>query len=262
MEKPSHLYKYAPVSIRTLENLQSNTVYFGSPKQFNDPYDCALTPVMSDLTISDTRIIMNSYGITIHDDEHEDFRNRLSNAAKKVVQKSNNEFLGNRGVSCFSETNDNLLMWAHYASNCTGICLEFSTSSELFAIGHKVEYCRSMPEIETASLLTGQNHTQIMKLFCSKSEHWSYEKEWRIIHKEAGTRFHYHSNDLTGVYFGPDVSEEILNIICLILQGNNETVRFWKGARSSTEFKVEFVEFKYISHVQAISQGLKPPVTA
>ncbi len=207
------------------------------------------------------RQVLNSYGITSHDEQHEDYQDRLTNVAKTVVKNSIEEFLANRGVSCFSETNDNLLMWAHYASNYTGICLEFSASSALFELGHKVEYCRSIPEIETVSLLTEENFSQVMKLFCSKSEHWSYEKEWRIIHEEAGTRFHYHSDDLTGVYFGPNISEEILNIICLILQGNNDVVKFWKGKRSDTEFKVEFTEFNYVSHIQAVRQGLKPPAT-
>lgn len=35
-------------------------------------------------------------------------------------------------VSCFSETNNNFLMWSHYASKHTGICLEFTIENKSF----------------------------------------------------------------------------------------------------------------------------------
>lgn len=48
--------------------------------------------------------------------------NELCNRIEKVTDK----FLKNSYATCFSETNTNFLMWSHYASNHTGICLEFS----------------------------------------------------------------------------------------------------------------------------------------
>ena len=80
---------------------------------------------------------------------------------------------------------------------------------------------------------------------------WSYEREWRVLHAEAGTAFHYPAACLTGIYFGPEISFEALEIICLILQGQNPDFRFWKGRRSETEFKVEFDEFTYTPPLKA-----------
>lgn len=31
------------------------------------------------------------------------------------------------GIACFSESHENMLMWAHYAGNFSGICIEYST---------------------------------------------------------------------------------------------------------------------------------------
>jgi len=49
---------------------------------------------------------------------YQQLKNKLSDLA--------NKFLKNSHVTCFSETNDNLLMWSHYASKHMGICMEFS----------------------------------------------------------------------------------------------------------------------------------------
>lgn len=60
----------------------------------------------------------------------ESFRNELNRITSK--------FLENSYVSCFSENNNNFLMWSHYASKHSGICLEFSLEySGLFPYVHR-----------------------------------------------------------------------------------------------------------------------------
>tara|TARA_R110001592_G_C12706756_1_gene707370 strand:- start:236 stop:505 length:270 start_codon:yes stop_codon:yes gene_type:complete len=85
---------------------------------------------------------------------------------------------------------------------------------------------------------------------------WSYEKEWRCIHHVAGTRWTYEANALTGVYFGPEIDPEALEIICLVLQGQNENVKFWKGERSAETFSVEFKKVEYTSYLDAKRRGI------
>lgn len=40
------------------------------------------------------------------------------------------QFLNNSSVACFSEKNDNFLMWSHYAGGHTGVCLEFEVDAD------------------------------------------------------------------------------------------------------------------------------------
>ena len=40
LKKPRSVYKYEPMSIQALANLKSETIYFNSPLNFNDPFDC------------------------------------------------------------------------------------------------------------------------------------------------------------------------------------------------------------------------------
>ena len=58
---PSFIYKYYNVSVLSLLNLKSQIFYFGSPKNFNDPYDCSLTPDFRELTDEQVEDIRNMY---------------------------------------------------------------------------------------------------------------------------------------------------------------------------------------------------------
>ena len=49
---------------------------------------------------------------------------------KLEIERIVNKFLNNSYVTCFSETNDDFLMWSHYASKHSGICLEFNLDNE------------------------------------------------------------------------------------------------------------------------------------
>jgi hypothetical protein len=70
------------------------------------------------------------------------------------------------------------------------------------------------------------------------------------------TQYIYPTESLTGVYFGPDIERRSLEIACLILRGQNESVKFWQGTRSTSEFKVLFKEFGYTTHAEAKRMGL------
>jgi hypothetical protein len=47
-------------------------------------------------------------------------------AFKKELERLSRKFLENSYATCFSETNNDFLMWAHYSSKHAGICLEFT----------------------------------------------------------------------------------------------------------------------------------------
>jgi hypothetical protein len=147
-------------------------------------------------------------------------------------------------------------MWSHYGGHYKGFCLEFDPSYEPFQKAKPVKYVPALPKIGISTALLDDEFSPIAELFCTKSLAWAYEKEWRAIHHIAGTQFIYPTEALTGVFFGPDIDAQALEIICLILAGQNEGVRFWRGARSSTEFRVVFEQFSYTSHLEAKRRGL------
>jgi hypothetical protein len=259
--KPKKLYKYEAFTEQSLQNLKAQVIYFGSPKNFNDPYDCALVPTIKSPSDSEVESIRASYlnqplskkqASEFLKPSIEEFRGMLLRANERAIKTAQEDFV-RRGISCFSELNNELLMWSHYGGKYKGFCLEFDTSHQPFGKALKVKYSTEMPHIDPTTLLLIDDFDSVMDLFSTKSMSWSYEKEWRVMHEEAGMAYHYPTECLTGIYFGPEISSEALEIICLVLQGQNPHVRFWKGRRSQTEFKVEFEEFAYTPFLKANS---------
>lgn len=118
-------------------------------------------------------------------------------------------------VSCFSETNDSILMWSHYAKNHEGICIEYNLkelglnnpitryifpvyySNKVFDIGSYItdgdkefdnviqgfnqNIDKNMNNSKVNSKLKFNNMVLYLTAL-NKSRDWSYEKEWRYVH--------------------------------------------------------------------------------
>lgn len=263
---PEKLYKYEAFNTTSLTNLKKQIVYFGSPMGFNDPYDCSLTPQIDSPDSNGIESIRQAYLSTRQPSSElrnkfesmaaEDFKQLLHRSAHAVLKNLTDDILQNKGVTCFSEKNDDLLMWSHYGGRYKGFCLEFSTQAKLFERANKVRYVKAPPRINLVELVPDPVIDPIQVFFCSKSNAWNYESEWRCFHQQAGTEYGYPAEALTGIYFGPDIDQQSIEIVCLILKGQNQKIRYWRGKRSTSEFRVLFEEFTYTSFLEAQAKGL------
>lgn len=131
-------------------------------------------------------------------------------------------------IACFSEQWENLLMWAHYTNGHNGICLEFDVDQSVMfnsRIGlEKVWYSDERPQISTAEFLRYQGmglapdapdffdrdslYGMTTKICRTKSNHWSYEKEWRLESSpnENAGYFHIPALKVTSILVGEKVS--------------------------------------------------------
>ncbi|MDT0618312.1 DUF2971 domain-containing protein [Salinisphaera sp. P385] len=257
---PEKLYKYYSISDRSLKAVKDQAIYFSPPNKFNDPFDSA---VMAPIAEPSPQEKLELHTRLKHERSSEDpFPDDLHLltpedawiCVKKVVEDVRDDFrsrfLNLRGVACFSEVNDSILMWSHYARAHTGFCLEFNTSGDLFSKARRVEYKNSFPELSVNELLLKQNAEHLIDLSCTKHESWAYEREWRLIHRDGGTVYNYSAEELTGVYFGSNIDSSFLEIICLILRGQNEHIKFYYGGMDSSSFSVNFREVGYCSHLE------------
>jgi Protein of unknown function (DUF2971) len=268
MSKPKVIYKYQSFNSESLRNLKAQSLYFSSPLKFNDPYDCAISASIKELSDNEINTLRQAYvkkeGVPKHVKEqflsasNQNLRLLIIKITEEVITNHRDDFLKNRGVTCFSEKNDDLLMWSHYGGKYKGFCLAFSTEFEPFNNKmRKVEYRTNMPEIDIASVLLQNDYDPFVQLSCIKSKSWSYEREWRCLHKVAGTLFTYEPQALKAVYFGPDIEFESLEIICLILKGQNDNVELWQSTRSIDKFEVNFEKFDYTTYLEAKKLGLR-----
>jgi len=266
MAIPKTLYRYEGINAYSLKNLKAQSLYMASPLGFNDPYDCALSIGINEISDEGLGRLKSHYANRegLGSAEKQEFLS-LSNSemkaafigtVKSAIETDKQSFLERRGVSCFSEKNDDLLMWAHYADCYRGFCLEFDTQSTLFNKAIQVTYVPRIPVTDIVSWVIKRDVDHLNLLYGTKSINWQHEKEWRVIHKEVGTSYGYPAEALKAIYFGPKIDVQILEIICLIIQGQNDKVEFWRGKLSKTEFKVEFEKFRYAPYLMAKKAGL------
>jgi hypothetical protein len=265
---PQRVYKYEPFSVLSLQNLKQQAIYFGSPMRFNDPYDCALSPRVKEPNDDEIEKIRSSfrskpdldskYRETLVTSSTTALRDMMLRIGQKLLDTEISKFLSDRGVSCFSEINNSLLMWSHYSGHFKGFCLEFRTDLDLFQKLRKVRYTDQMPEVDIVPMLCDDDFEQVLDLYCTKALDWQYEQEWRVIHSQGGTSYTYPTDALTGIYMGPEMDFSAFEIIALILAGQSSHVQLWQGHRSKSEFAVEFEPVTYTSHLEAKRLGLLP----
>jgi Protein of unknown function (DUF2971) len=125
------------------------------------------------------------------------------------------------GIACFTETNKDVLMWAHYAGNFSGICLSYSTEDLIAGLpSHaclvKLSYIDEPPLILT-------NHARnagdaALRILSQKKFNWAYEREWRVLAGLGRTELGL-ENPLRAIYFGSQVDSQHRHKILLRIQG-------------------------------------------
>lgn len=180
--RPHYVYKFQKLDEYTIRNMRNNSLYFNSPISYNDPFDCSLDIDIDLLRSEMQQVIINSIDSSKNSEQLSNMQ-KLLNDESHMNRITSNAFYSNflyiNSICCFSLEKKNILMWAHYADNHKGICLEFDTKEDpsLFSQGDYVRYVSEYPK------LTLENNNQdfiARSLLFTKSDHWSYEKEYRI----------------------------------------------------------------------------------
>ena len=118
------------------------------------------------------------------------------------------------GILSLSERRDDILMWSHYANGHRGLCLGFAASDNdpFFARALPVVYSAAQPVFDPRD----DDFRASEKVVLTKSEHWSYEREWRITETRGKGPYVFPAEALTTVIFG-----------CRATEADKKKVRNW-----------------------------------
>jgi hypothetical protein len=92
----------------------------------------------------------------------------VTQCSEDLIQKIDTD----HRVCCLTPSDENLLMWSHYAENHTGICLRFDTHVEPFLGAFEVSYRNVLP----VSTLPDCGTDVAVNALLVKSDVWAYEK--------------------------------------------------------------------------------------
>jgi len=92
--------------------------------------------------------------------------------------------------------------------------------------------------------LLDDDESAFWAMILTKFDCWSYEKEWRTIHKEADTAYGYDKAVLRSVHFGVDMPESQRIVIGKLLDGSG--TQLFEMKRDPIKFAVvpQSISFK------------------
>lgn len=137
----NHLFKYSPFNINTVDSLTNKYFYLASKSQLNDPIEMST----------------------------------------KTSISSNLNIGDNYRICCFSNNDNSMLMWSHYAQEHQGIMVEYWFGGDLpNGVGiDKVIYS------DEAKRKKEENKYLFNQYLLTKNKEWSYEDEVRLFTNQS-----------------------------------------------------------------------------
>lgn len=201
------------------------------------------------------------------------FTDNLENSDTKTYQRFKRKYY----ISCFSEDNNSILMWSHYANYHKGFCVEYNFkelgiknyltrcifpvfyTNTVFDLGKY--YPRSDKGFEDvlSNFMNGININEIrdgltfperntktnnMALFYAslhKYNGWDYEKEWRYVfpYKRSDKQIYINVPKPTAIYLGSEISKESPENKEAILEiGRKRNINVYQMQMESSEFRL------------------------
>lgn len=183
--KPPNLFRYRALGGKAdqeLDALLGGYIYCPAFSSMNDPMEGA-------------------YGLSARF-----LANPTSEKSKSRVQAA----LAKMGIASLSEVNDHEPMWAHYADQFRGFCVQYNMSRLLKGLDSSVAITRMMYS-EKEPVLLRDNSTSIDRArlcLSSKTVRWASEREWRIFLPEQGPASYGTEKAITKIFLGSRVSED------------------------------------------------------
>lgn len=233
------LFKYSPIGKNQLSALSQKKMWYSKPAAFNDPFDTRFS-VKGEKYVyiqeTDTQKLQYAFD---EDMSSATVKKKVSIDGYLDTFRKGIEELG---ILSLANSNENLLMWSHYAEDHKGMCLEFQRRPDS-ALGdsescNPVNYIDNHPTLKTKSLVDKIDAlASKRRILYSKSKHWMYEQEWRHI-VEDGNKLHTWPAPLKAIFFGCKVDESDIILVKNVIA--DHSVLYFKGHQYSDKFGIYF----------------------
>lgn len=259
---PTRLYKYYSCNGENEQRVEARLkgeIFFSSPLNFNDPYDCQFPDIINNTascSIDDVKRILREECF-----DADEVYEKLLKGDKSTIQAVYERQAKLLGILCLTNSCEKILMWSHYASN-NGMCLEYDmhalSRENLFSYVEPKIISRNdinisafynkrilmgnvkyVPQLEAdVKLFFNDMPNDIIKKYWQKLDVWEKEDEFRI-----------------GVSLGGNIAITIPNLVKHIYMGCNVTMsqiaKIWSLCQKN---RLDIP----ISIMRKTSLGLKP----
>lgn len=227
MRPKMKMFRYQPINKNTLSNLSKGKNWIADPLLFNDPYEFRIRDIYE----------FNTEGENVClDDDSIEIREHFLSELDKY------------GVISYSTDDVNQLLWSHYASNHTGMCLVFEVPQENEIFIRRVKYEDTLPKIEyknEESLIS----KGLIEITTTKSKNWSYEKEFRQLFL-VKNRHEEYPGKLVEIIFGCRCSIDDIELVFQILRPDNSGIVFSKTFIQKNTFLMGISSIPHVDNVK------------
>lgn len=227
------IYKYTSIDEFTIKNLVLSQLWFSPPNSMNDQLEGLVKVSNTNFSpgkraIKDFILTNNLYEYHLNPNQKIKSQGFLNFYMTHWFRSELSKF----GISCFSKTPSESLMWAHYAKKHTGVCLIYDMEALLFSLNYissgrcqwtTIDYSKR-PTITLLENSGRISYTPDLPIISTKNSNWKYEKEIRIyLTNHDGSIFLSRALDimhsaLVGIIYGYQASEDDKDAISLILR--------------------------------------------
>ena len=255
--RPAKFYKYRQLigdSAKYLERtICHNEIYFAAPETFNDPFDCHPdfshegtaeelmdyyiylakkrgTPMSEAELQQDARLMLA-----------DPMRNPQYGISSDAIQDEYARHLRSEyGVLCVSAVCDDILMWSHYADFHRGVCLEFDGEAKFMQRAFPVSYSKERPTIH---MRRDSNEVALEKSLRTKSDHWKYEREWRLLKYTVGPGVvQFRPENLTGIVIGAEATSVTVDLVRRWVSQRAAPISVYQATKNRHTFALDIVE--------------------
>jgi hypothetical protein len=286
-------FKYTSASTAKLV-LESKAFRWAAPTLFNDPFDhqtsfvldesgaqlaASLSAYIRDLIYADdelpaTSTVLGSMVKQLRagrrDDRREElcgeideFCKRHAEAAQDRVDEFSAQitsFMQQFRVFCVSETNRNVVMWSHYASEHRGVAFELGCIPEIdnpLLLAQPVQYSKSFPKfpaLEFYKSLMWGDPLELLPPLCwelpyLKHNDWGYEREWRVImpllDKPTGDDVSFFPENeavFGAMYLGCKMTDPDAESLIALARHHLPRMKIVRAVKAARNFDLEFIE--------------------
>lgn len=236
---PESVYKFRTIN-KANDILQKQEFYFSSAANFNDPFDCMLDEEKQ-YSLSDFNRWIGSFPNGLTKKEKQNLTNMYKEngqAFNDLVKNIKTKAVNARGVLALSKTNENILLWSHYAENHTGVAIKLNIAKdpEFFITPKNIVYTKQYIPLNYLR----DPKKSILDTLSTKSIDWNYEEEIRIYKSNVGVH-KINPMAITDVFFGvKTLEQDIAKIKNTCSKNGLSHVKFHRAEKKYGEFALRF----------------------
>lgn len=268
----SPLYRYRPNIDRAAEEIRTGKIYLSETNKQNDPFDSSygltdealllekhsvdllircIAFIFKNKEVNELfRIWLEATGIPLSESiPVSAFAKQFSKAINRpeghiILYLKQSMDVGNRRheeqyrIACFSETNASIPMWAYYANDHKGVCLEYDLSRLRVEDEYENELRQAFCKVHYSEYRPRDEHNDSSLIV--KSSQWAHEHEWRLI---CDVKSNYITVPcLSSVYLGINFDYDNIENIIAAIKSRGTGINLFACTPDQEQYRIKYVK--------------------